>query len=244
MDTDKLSAAALPPTFDSLIEDVFGLNVRGLKTLGQLFAGPKKVFESARVADWRSRYTPTIRLTFSVITVYMLLSFFWAAEDGAMYQTILVQLQEAATRNPEMPDPDQILEAYFAAFSFSYPFIYMIIHTLIGSLVWMWGRGTTWVTRIRLYFALLAVGMFVALLSVMAIPFISPEMFGLYSLFGMVVSLVVYAGTYMRGMAGTYSTLGLALRAIGVSLIITVGDICVAIASGVGASYWINYFGP
>ena len=76
MDMDELDVSALPPTFDSLIEDVFGLNVRGLKTLTQLFAGPKKVFDSARVADWRSRYTPTLRLTFSIITVYMLLSFF------------------------------------------------------------------------------------------------------------------------------------------------------------------------
>lgn len=244
MDTEKLGVAALPPTFDSLVEDVFGLNIRGLKTLGQLFAGPKKVFESARVADWRSRYTPTIRLTFSIITVYMLLSFFWAAEDGAMYQTILVQLEEAAARNPDMPDPDLILEAYFAAFSFSYPFIYMIIHTLIGSLVWLWGPKTSWVTRIRLYFALLAVGMFFALLSVMAIPFISTEMFGLYSLFGMVITLMVYAGTYMRGMSGTYSTLGLALRALAVSVIITIGDIAVAISSGIGASGWIHLFGP
>jgi hypothetical protein len=244
MDMDELDVSALPPTFDSLIEDVFGLNVRGLKTLTQLFAGPKKVFDSARVADWRSRYTPTLRLTFSIITVYMLLSFFWAAEDGAMYQTILAQLQEAAARNPDMPAPELVLEAYFAAFSVSYPFIYMIIHTLIGSLIWMWGSGTTWVTRIRLYFALLAVGMFFALLMVLGIPFISTEVYWLYSLVGMIVTLIAYAATYMRGMAGTYSTLGLTLRAIAISVIITIGDIVVAISSGIGASVWIQQFGP
>lgn len=244
MDTDDLSPAGLQPNFDSFIEDVFGLNVRGLKTLGQLLAGPKKVFESARVADWRSRYTPTLRLTFSIITVYMLLSFFWAAEDGAMYQTILAQLQDAATRNPDMPAPELILEAYFAAFSFTYPFIYMVIHTIIGSLIWMWGPGSSWVTRIRLYFGLLAVGMFFALLTVLVIPFISTEMFAVFSLVGMSLTFIVYIATYMRGMAGTYSTVGLTVRAVILSVTITAGDIAVAIASGFGARGWIHIFGP
>lgn len=42
------------PDFDALLSDLFGLNIRGAKTLGDLFARPKAVFESARVYDWRS----------------------------------------------------------------------------------------------------------------------------------------------------------------------------------------------
>ena len=47
----------------------------------------------------------------------------------------------------------------------------------------------------------------------------------------------------MRGMAGTYSRLGLTLRALGLAVIITIGDIIVAIASGLGASHWIKLTG-
>lgn len=242
MDSEPKAAAGFQPNFDSLIEDVFGLNVRGLKTLGQLFVGPKKVFESARVSDWHSRYTPTLRLTFSIITVFMLLSFFWAAEDGAMYQRILAVLEQSAAENPDMPDPTIVLNAYFAAYSFAYPFVYMILHTLIGSLIWLWGPGMGWVTRIRLYFSLLAVGMFFALLTILFIPFVSTEMFSLYSLIGMTIGFLAYSVTYVRGLAGTYSTLGLIVRSLVVAVIITAGDILVGLSSGLIAGTWTRMF--
>lgn len=233
-------AAAIPPTLDSLIEDVFGLNLRGLKTLGQLFAAPKVVFESARVADWHNRYTPTIRLTFSIITVFMLLSFFWAAEDGVFYQSILAQLEDAAASNPDMPPPEQVLESYFAAYSVAYPFVYMFIHTLIASVVWLWGRGTGWVARVRLYFGLLAVGMIIALLSMIFMPLIEREMLSIYMLIVMGIGFLAYVATYMRAMRGNYPRTGLGVRALAIATIIPVGDIVVAIAAGVASSVWIS----
>lgn len=238
----RLAAAA--PGLDSLFEDVFGLNVRGLKTLGQLFAGPKEVFESARVADWRSRYTPTLRLTFSIITVFMLLSFFWAAEDGVIYQTILAQLTEAAARNPNMSPPEQILESYFAVYSFVYPLVYMVIHILVASLVWLWGPATGWVTRIRLYFGLLAVGMTFALASMIAMPFLDRKLFETYSLISMSVGFLAYGITYLRGMAGKYSLIGGIVRAGIVALIVSIGDILVALGAGISAGIWTQLIGP
>ncbi|MEM9179610.1 MAG: hypothetical protein AAGA89_07855, partial [Pseudomonadota bacterium] len=77
------------PDADALVADLFGLNVRGAKTLAHLVTQPAKVFASARVNDWQGQYTPTMRLAFSVLTVFSLLSFFWAAEDGVLYQTLL-----------------------------------------------------------------------------------------------------------------------------------------------------------
>ena len=79
---DQTEIRSQQPTLDSFIEDAFGLNIRGLKTLWHLIIAPKRVLESARVTDWRERYTPTLRLTFSVITVFMLLSFFGLQKMG------------------------------------------------------------------------------------------------------------------------------------------------------------------
>jgi len=245
MKPDNQTAATAPqPNLDSFIEDVFGLNVRGLKTLWQLVIGPKTVFESARITDWRSRYTPTLRLTFSVITVFMLLSFFWASEDGIIYQTILAQLEEAAKTNPDMPPPGDILESYFAAYSFAYPFVYMLIHSLIGAVVFLWGPRTSWVTRIRLYFALLAMGMTFSLFSILLMPMIEREGFGLYTLVSMGLTYLIYGLTYVRGMWGSYSPVGLALRALAVAFIISIGDIIISLGSGIGASMWISWTGP
>lgn len=243
-DHNQSRISAVQPGLDALIEDVFGLNLRGLKTLGQLFTGPKKVFDSARLTDWQSRYTPTLRLTFSIITLFMLLSFFWAAEDSAIYQTILAQLTEAAARNPDLPPPAEILDSYFAVYSFFYPFAYMVIHMAVASLVWMWGAGTGWVTRLRLYFGLLAVGMTFALLSMTLMPFMEAEKFGIFTLISMSVGYLAYGLTYMRGMAGMFSRIRLLIRAAAISLIISIGDILVAFGAGIGAGFWIRIFGP
>ena len=238
---DQTEIRSQQPTLDSFIEDAFGLNIRGLKTLWHLIIAPKRVFESARVTDWRERYTPTLRLTFSVITVFMLLSFFWAAENGTFYQAILAQLEQAAQTRPDMPPPDQILDAYFAAYSFSYPFIYMLVHALFGALIFLWGRDTPWVTRIRLYFGLLAVGMTFSLFSMMAVPLIDRDLFAAYTIVSVGITYLVYGLTYVRGMWGSYSMIGLVLRALTVALIISIADIVVSLGSGVGASLWIDW---
>jgi len=231
------------PGFDSLIEDLFGLNVRGLKTVGQLFISPKKVFESARVPDWRRKYTPTIRLTFSIITVFMLLSFFWAAEDGMMYQALFAQFTEIAAASLDPVSPEQIrrdIRTAFAAYSFFYPFIYMLLHGLVGSALFIWGKGTGWVTRLRLYFGLLTVGMTVALISTLITPFLRPDMLVAFTFFGMAISVLAYWLTYARGMWGSASALGVLIRATCLALLITLVDIIVSGTAGIGAGIWVG----
>lgn len=242
--TDHTKSAEVTdkPGLDSLIEDLFGLNVRGLKTVGQLFVSPKQVFESARISDWRRKYTPTIRLTFSIITVFMLLSFFWAAEDGMMYQILLAQFTEMAAANPEKIPAEQIhrdIETAFAAYAFFYPFIYMLLHGLVGSVVFLWGKGTGWVTRLRLYFGLLTVGMTVALVSTLITPFLTTDMMAPFAIFGMLIAILAYWMTYARGMWGTSSTLGLLLRASFLALLITFVDMIVSGLAGFGAGIWV-----
>lgn len=231
------------PRLNSLIEDLFGLNVRGLQTVGQLFVSPKFVFESARVSDWRRKYTPTIRLTFSIITVFMLLSFFWAAEDGMMYQTLLELFSEIAAASGESISPEQIrrdIDTTFAAYSFMYPFIYMLIHGLVGSVMFFWGKGTGWVTRLRLYFGLLAVGMSVALISILVTPLLTKEMLLPFTYIGMAITLLAYGLTYARGMWGTASISGVLVRAVSLALIITIVDAIVSSLAGIGAGVWVG----
>lgn len=233
------------PGLDSLFEDLFGLNVRGLSTIGQLFAVPKQVFESARVSDWRRKYTPTIRLTFSIITAYMLLSFFWAAEDGMMYQSLLASLTESMSTLDEPPTAEELpdmVTAALAAYSFVYPFVYMFIHGAVASLVFFWGRGTGWVTRVRLYFGLLAVGMSLSLLSILAIPFLSLDLLLPFTMIGLSAALLAYGLTFARGTWGIHSAAGTIFRAIIIAIIITGVDVIVGGLSGFAAGLWISGF--
>lgn len=239
----KSSQSDERPGFDSLIEDLFGLNVRGLKTIWQLLISPKHVFETARVSDWRRKYTPTIRLTFSIITVFMLLSFFWAAEDGMMYQALLAQFTEMAAASEAPVPPEQIarnIDTAFAAYSFFYPLVYMLLHGLVGSVLFFWGKGTGWVTRLRLYFGLLTVGMTVALFSTLITPFLTPDMLVEFTFFGMAITILAYLLTYARGMWGTSSAPGVLIRATCLALIITMVDFIVSAMAGIGAGIWVG----
>ena len=236
-------SASDKPGLDSLIEDLFGLNVRGLKTVGQLFIAPGKVFETARVSDWRRKYTPTIRLTFSIITVYMLLSFFWAAEDGVMYQSLYSVLSDAAAASDATVTPAEIredVEIAFAAFSFLYPFVYMLMHGLVGSLVFVWGKGTGWVTRLRLYFGLLTVGMTIALITTFMMPLLSLDQLVYFTMFGMVISVIAYGLTYVRGMWGKGSTIGILFRAGCIAVLISFVDIIASGVTGLLAGVWVG----
>ena len=229
------------PDFDSLLSDLFGLNVRGAKTLWDLFARPKRVFESARVFDWRSRYTPTIRLAFSILTVFSLLSFFWASEDGVLYQTLLAQFSDAFADDPNAPPIDEMIGAMFAGYNFTYPFAYMLVHMLAASILFVWGKGTPLVARIRLYFGVASVGIAFATLSVFAMPFLNPNLVLISSGVGVALNLTAYGVVYTRGMRGEFTSFGLISRAVLIALFITIVDFAVALLAGSVAGAWANF---
>jgi len=233
--------ASEKPDFDSLLADLFGLNVRGARTLWDLFARPKRVFESARVFDWRSRYTPTMRLAFSILTVFSLLSFFWASEDGVLYQTLLARFSERLAEDPNAESVNAILSATFAGYNFIYPFAYMLVHTIAASVLFVWGRGTPWVARIRLYFGVASVGIALATIFVFAMPFLSLDLIVVSTVLSILASVIVYVIVFARGMNGEFSALGLYMRAVFVALFITVADLVAASLAGIGAGQWASF---
>ena len=226
------------PDADALVADLFGLNVRGAKTLAHLVTQPAKVFASARVNDWQGRYTPTMRLAFSVLTVFSLLSFFWAAEDGVLYQTLLDIFSEGFAEQPNAPPVNEFISAMFVGYNFIYPFTYMLVHSLVGSLVLVWGTGTPWVARIRLYFGVAALGIAISVLSIAAMPFISTNMMWVWTTLALAVGFLAFIFTYARGMRGRRSKWGLLWRAVLLASIVTITDFIVAIIAGTSAGYW------
>ncbi|MEL6258307.1 MAG: hypothetical protein AAFQ67_04530, partial [Pseudomonadota bacterium] len=60
------------PDLDELIQDAFGLNIRGVQTLWALLAHPSRVFTAAQSIDWAGRFTPSIRLAFSIVALTIL----------------------------------------------------------------------------------------------------------------------------------------------------------------------------
>ena len=236
---EKISTVARPG-MNALLEDVFGLNVRGLRTLKDLFIRPKRVFDSARQIDWANTHTPTIRLTFSLITVYMLLSFFWAAEDGALYQGLYLQLEALSETNPNLPPVDVMIEGWFAGYSVIYPFAYMIMHFLFASFLFVWGKGISWTTRLRMYFGLLSMGMTVALLTTLFLPLITVNELLVFTVGVLGLQFVLYCVTYVRAMAGTFSVGALVWRTPFIALSILIMDFVIGMVTQVISGIWIG----
>ena len=82
--------------FDNLLEDIFGLNIRALKTIGVLFKSPGKYFKAAKTPDWTDRYTPSFRVWFGLMAMLVALKFLYTTEANIMidaYAGILEHLR-------------------------------------------------------------------------------------------------------------------------------------------------------
>ena len=159
-----------PVGLHGLIEDVFGLNIRGLITIRDSFMRPRAVAEAARRTDWADRYTPSIRVIFFILTLTSLLRFFWAPDDGAFVQSMAARIAEADAEGA-VPDADRTEEVnrYLALYAGAIPFAWTIAQAL-GSLVTrVWGKGTDLVLRLRLHFAALIPSTTVAMLAMLAL---------------------------------------------------------------------------
>ncbi|HBH90464.1 hypothetical protein [Ponticaulis sp.] len=136
---------------DDLIEDMFGLNLRGLKTLWVMFVSPRVGYEAARSPDWIDRsYTPSIRLLFSLLAVMTATRFLWAGADSSIHALVdgqVAALEEFGTQEERSAFTEHIIDYFLLLF----PFSFMLSQAISGSLLRVWGKGTNTIVRVRLY---------------------------------------------------------------------------------------------
>ena len=106
MSTQASGLATLP--MDALAEDLFGLNVRGLRSVRTLWARPKRYFAAARSLDWNGTYTPSIRLYLSFFALYSLLKVWWIGGNAGMVGAYAAGFAEAGVVVPPGKTMDDI----------------------------------------------------------------------------------------------------------------------------------------
>lgn len=233
--------AGKQPGLNDMAEDMFGLSIRGLTTINDAITRPAAVFTAARLPDWGGRYTPTLRLVTSIIAVMMLLRIFWAAESSSMYQMVVVQLEQLAEQVPELATSDNLADVYFNAWAVVFPFVYLAMHLIVAFATRIWGKGTSAVSRIRLYFAALVPGLIFGIASVLVMPFISLEALTPMTIIGMALSLLIYAVTVFFGLSPVFPSRGARIwRATLFSLIVTVTDLATSIISNFIGGIWMG----
>lgn len=183
---------------DELIEDVFGLNVRGLRTVRDMFARPSLVYDAARTADWKEKYTPSVRLVFSIVTLLGFLSFFWAGEDTAFFQGFTQGFSKSASGDQFGRDDAEVAREIVGVYSATMPFVYLIGHGLISQLIRVWGSGTDRVMRLRLHMASIVPSMTFTFFVTVLMPFAEEQM----TLFGITVFLGTLAMDFATSLRG------------------------------------------
>ena len=160
--------------FDNLLEDIFGLNIRAMKTISVLFRKPFDYFKAARTPEWEDKYTPSFRVWFGILALLVALNFIYNNDKSVMteaYEGMMEQLaiqieQTHNAANERAGKPPDIVEidTKSAARDMGkwamvyYPFAYIPFMALAGIFIRFWGQHLSYVTRLRYLFAVVIPG--------------------------------------------------------------------------------------
>lgn len=117
-----------------VVEELFGANLRSLRTLWVAFRHPARYAKAALSPDWESgRYTPSVRLYLAIFSVFALTAFLWFDRFMAPGELDEVMIGE------------RTLMVMFLGVSFAW--------TLFGAWLLRWRGAVGFATNIRLWFA-------------------------------------------------------------------------------------------
>lgn len=227
------------PGFDALVEDVLGLNLRGLKTIWCLVARPSEVFTAARQDDWQNRFTPSIRLYFSIIALLIFFQFIWAGEHSFMRQAFRGQFELMQSMpNIGAFNLDRAADLAIDAYLVVSPLTVGVFLLLAACVTFIWGKGTGFVTRIRLFFAALIPNTAISIFVTMASSHASPEQSMLVTLPFFLTMLVINTLTVYRGLEPTHRAGARIWRSVLFSVLVLIVYIVAGTVSQVIVGFW------
>ncbi|GGY54941.1 hypothetical protein [Parvularcula lutaonensis] len=192
-------------SLDTVLEDLFGLNVRGLKTVAVLWRHPARYFEAARSPDLEDRYTPSIRLWLSFFALYSALKFWWLGGNDGMIEAYAAGFEAAHLVLPEgMTYRDVGQEAVLGIFG-AIPILQIITMVLLTVLFPFWGERTPIALRQRKLFAVIVPS--TSLMPVfMTLMMVTPS--GLLTLYGVGLAIVTMLIDFQTAYRGAICRIG------------------------------------
>ncbi|MEM1149639.1 MAG: hypothetical protein AAGI03_03665 [Pseudomonadota bacterium] len=227
-----------PMGWQDLIEDLVGVNLRGLRTLAAAFTQPAKLFASARARDWDGGvYSPSVRVYIFLVAVLVFFQFIWADTSSPSVEILRQRMAELAEIDPRLGEPF-FLERVMNLFVLVFP-IAALFCTFLGSLVMrVWGAGTPLLARIRLYFAAVLPSTLLQLFGTVGMSFLPITT----AAFGVWLVLLVYwtadAITTYRGLSQVHTRRGRVWRSI---LLGTFNALIIMLASIVTGTIAMNW---
>jgi len=227
-DTQPLKHAS-DLSMDSMAEDLFGLNIRGLFSILTLWRRPQQYFDAARTEDWDNRFTPSIRLWLSFFALFSALKLWWIGSNEGMINAFASGFAQAGLMLPDNITYREVgREAVLL--SFSLVSILQITTMVVLSLVYSaWGERTTLALRQRYLFAVMipSASVMPVLLTVML--FVPQHQLTAYGIFLALVAFAIDFQTGWRGGFSGVSGIGRAWRAALLALVVVVLNTATAI---------------
>ncbi len=220
---------------DELSEDMFGLSIRAFRTLRGVIIAPKRVYKAARTPDWQAHsFTPSIRLSFSLLAVMVAIRFLWVGPDSFLAQSTYDQLLASGVY--DQADARRVAEDIIETFLVVFPIGFLVMHMIMAACLFIWGKGTELAVRLRLYFVAILPNL---MLTLVTLPLIGSANLASYASVtaGLVFCtfLLDFITAFRGGVGGVSRLVRGAKSALfgGVSLIVTIlaNSISYAIAS-------------
>jgi len=188
-----------PLRIDTIAEDIFGLNLRGLRSIGVLWRSPKLYFNAARHMDWRESFTPSI---FALLSFF---KFWWVGSSDGMIEAYANGFAQAKLPLPVgMTYPEVGREAVLLVFGLL-P-LFQITTTILLALTFpFWGEPTTTALRQRYLFAVIVPSSSLMPVFMTVMMFVPPQHLTLY---GLGLAALTWVIDFQTGYRGAFQMAG------------------------------------
>lgn len=203
---------------DEFFYDIFGVNLKGLKSIWVLFKSPAEYFEAARLPDWGGDHWPSIRVWLGLMGILVALQFIWASENSqmtAMFQTLAISVGEGMRLGAEregdiisleMLDPKALGKRAFQIWVLIYPFFFILSMCALAFIFRAWKPAVGFVVRLRYIFAIIVPGTIYGLFSTLAMVNLSGTAYQVLSFAQLGVLFIMYGMTAYRGAFTSLNT--------------------------------------
>lgn len=207
----KNNSASPKIGFDSLVGDIIGLNLEGLKSVWVLFKNPAPYFKAAKTANWEGLYRPSIRLWIALFALTTALKFLWLNQNSPLYGTMSQAIKavverinsQAQSSDPQINLTDTALATATNYFINIYilivPICIFLTIMLLGIIYRAWGEKLSYVIRLRYLFALMITGNLAGLILSLCGPFVTLSVYQTLNFAFLIIMYGLYFVSAYRG---------------------------------------------
>jgi len=227
---------------EDLLQDVFGLNIRGLRSLIALWASPRTYMEAAQTTDWKNAYTPSIRLWFSLLALSSLLKFIWIGADSPLVSEFADGFRSYGVVLTDGQTYESLGQSVLYWIYGIFPVLQTLSFFLLAMIYRAWARPTSLALRERLLFAVMTPSASLLIFVTLLLAYVPVGWFQIAGALIAILALSIDVSTAYRGVFHKQKLKARILRSFALALAIVAVNVVCNIASQILGivlfSYW------